>query len=145
MRECPHCHKDLPDDSEYCTYCGTPLSKEAVQNKKVEDLNDERKENPNPSNLGKFSLFVTLFGVIVLDFILGSTVATITNTSAKWVFIISLFVYITAIVLAVMSLIKDVRDRRNGFKDSGNSMYAVAAIVFSTMIALVNLSNVILK
>ena len=27
MKECPHCHKDLPDDSTFCIYCGRPIEK----------------------------------------------------------------------------------------------------------------------
>ena len=31
MKVCPHCHKDLPDDSTFCIYCGKPLKKVSMK------------------------------------------------------------------------------------------------------------------
>lgn len=40
MKECPHCHKDLPDDSTYCYHCGKAVDEisENKSEKKVQKL-----------------------------------------------------------------------------------------------------------
>ena len=45
MKQCPHCHKMLPDDSAFCSYCGYEL--ETSQNNKNKKTGSE-KLKPNP-------------------------------------------------------------------------------------------------
>ena len=42
MKVCPHCHKELPEDSEFCIYCGKSL----LDNHKDENEKSELHKNP---------------------------------------------------------------------------------------------------
>ena len=145
MIECPHCHQDLADDSDYCMYCGYAISRTAQETvEKTQKKKVILKKNPNPNHLGIFSLAVMLVAMIGFDFILASIVATITNTTAKWVFSISSVLYLTAIILAAVSLWKDHLDKKSGY-ETGKSTYAIAVISVSVFTVLLNLTNVLLK
>ena len=155
MKECPYCHKDLPDDSTFCTYCGKPLQKVSMQDleKAKEKLEKERenqkidpslKHNPRQNSWSKLGLMLFLISLIGLDFIVGSIVGTL-GMNTKFVFIISMIGYIAAIGCGVMSFVIDHQDKKRGFQPNGNSKFAMVAIIMSGYIALLNLSTVILK
>lgn len=142
MKECPHCHKDLPDDAVFCTYCGRSLKK---QDTKQEEQKTKLKPNPNPNNLAKLALMLVVGTVIVFDFVLGSIVSTITGTTAKWVFVISFVLYMLAIAIAILSFVKDKQDKAKGYETADNGTYAMAAIGFAVFISLLNLTQVLFK
>ncbi|WP_028041804.1 zinc-ribbon domain-containing protein [Candidatus Stoquefichus massiliensis] len=155
MKECPYCHKDLPDDSTFCTYCGKPLQKVSMQDleKAKEKLEKERenqkidpslKHNPRQNSWSKLGLMLFLISLIGLDFIVGSIVGTL-GMNTRFVFIISMIGYIGAIGCGVMSFVIDHQDKKRGFQPNGNSKFAMVAIIMSGYIALLNLSTVILK
>ena len=155
MKVCPYCHKDLPDDSTFCIYCGKPLEKVSMKDleKAKEKITKERdkekfdpslKKNPRENSWSKLGLMIFLISLIGLDFI----VATIVNglsIDSKIVFIISFIGYVCAIGCGIMSLIIDYQDKKKGYRPSGNSKFAFVAIVMSVYIALLNLTTVILK
>ena len=116
MKVCPHCHKDLPDDSTFCIYCGKPLkkvsmkdlekAKEKISKQREMEKNDPSlKHNPREKSWSKLGLMIFLISLIGLDFI----VATIVNglgMNSKFIFIISLIGYICAIgVLSCLLLL----------------------------------------
>lgn len=155
MKECPYCHKDLPDDSTFCTYCGKPLQKVSMQDleKAKEKLEKERenqkidpslKHNPRQNSWSKLGLMLFLISLIGLDSIVGSIVGTL-GMNTRFVFIISMIGYIGAIGCGVMSFVIDHQDKKRGFQPNGNSKFAMVAIIMSGYIALLNLSTVILK
>ena len=41
MRECPHCHKDIPEDSVFCYHCGKVIDEVSVK----EDKGPKLKKN----------------------------------------------------------------------------------------------------
>ena len=155
MKVCPHCHKDLPDDSTFCIYCGKPLkkvsmkdlekAKEKISKQREMEKNDPSlKHNPRENSWSKLGLMIFLISLIGLDFI----VATIVNglgMNSKFIFIISLIGYICAIGCSVMSFIIDYQDKKKGYQPNGNSKFAMVAVVMSVYIALLNLSTVISK
>lgn len=155
MKVCPHCHKDLPDDSTFCTYCGKPLekvsmkdlekAKEKISKQREMEKNDPSlKCNPRENNWSRLGLMLFLISLIGLDFIVGSILGTF-GMSVKIVFIISLIGYVCAIGCGGMSFFIDYQDKKKGFQPNGNSKFAIVAIVMSIYIALLNLSTVILK
>ena len=155
MKECPYCHKDLPDDSTFCTYCGKPLKKVNIQDleKAKEKIEKEResqkidpslKQNPRQNSWSKLGLMLFLISLIGFDFIVGSIVGSL-GMDTKFVFIISMVGYIGAIGCGVMSFMIDRQDKKRGFQPNGNSKFALVAIIMSGYIALLNLTTVILK
>lgn len=155
MKECPYCHKDLPEDSTFCMYCGKPLQKVSIQDleKAKNQIEKEReaqkadptlKHNPRENSWSKLGLMLFLISLIGLDFIVGSIVGTL-GMETKFVFIISMVGYIGAIGCGIMSFVIDRQDKKNGFQPNGNSKFAMVAIIMSGYIALLNLTTVILK
>lgn len=155
MKSCPYCHKDLPDDSTFCTYCGKPLEKVKMKDleKAKERISKERdnekydpslKKNPRENSWSKLGLMLFLISLIGLDFIVA-TVVNAMGMNSKMIFIISFILYLIAIGCGVMSLIIDYQDKKKGFRPNGNSKFAFVAIVMSVYIALLNLTTVILK
>lgn len=155
MKVCPYCHKDLLDDSTFCTYCGKPIEKVSIKEleKAKEKITKERerekfdpslKKNPRENSWSKLGLMIFLISLIGLDFIVATVVNGL-SIDSKMVFIISLIGYICAIVCGVMSLVIDYQDKKKGYRPNGNSKFAFVAIAMSIYIALLNLSTVILK
>ena len=72
MKECPHCHKEIPVDSIFCYHCG----------KAVEDLPDTKdeskalklKKNPRTNSWSKLGMLLFLIGLIGFDFIIGTVI-----------------------------------------------------------------------
>ena len=155
MKVCPHCHKDLPDDSTFCIYCGKPLQKVNIKDleKAKEKISKERQENQKDSSLkhnprenswSKLGIMIFLISLIGLDFIVSSIVSTL-GMDVKIIFIISMVGYIAAIGCGIMSFVIDHQDKTKGFQPNGNSKFAMVAIIMSGYIALLNLVSVILK
>lgn len=155
MKVCPHCHKDLPDDSTFCTYCGKPLqkvtmkdlekAKEKISKEKEKEKNDPSlKRNPRENSWSKLGVMIFLISIIGLDFIAATAVNAL-GTDSRFVFMISFAGYIAAIVCGVMSFVIDYQDKKKGYQPNGNSKFALVAIIMSIYIALLNLTTVILK
>lgn len=155
MKECPYCHKDLPEDSTFCSYCGKPLQKVSMKDleKAKEKIEKERevkktdpslKRNPRENSWSKLGLMLFLISLIGLDFVVGSIVGSL-GMETKIIFIISMIGYIGAIGCGVMSFVIDHQDKQKGFQPNGNSKFAMVAIIMSGYIALLNLTTVILK
>lgn len=153
MKECPHCHKDLPDDSTFCIYCGRPIEKVKMKDLEKAEKNIEKemrksqsslKANPKANNWGKIGITLFLFALIVLDCIVGTIVNSIDGPT-KIVFIISFVFYVLAMICGVMSLVTDYKDKKKGFEQNGSYGFAIVSIAMSIYIALLNLTSVILK
>lgn len=142
MKECPHCHKDLPDDSTYCYHCGKAVDEilENKSEKKVQKL----KKNPRPNSWSKLGIMIFFIGLIAFDFILG-TVVNAFGGNVKIPYIISMCLYIIAIICGIMSLRIDKQDMKKGYEPVGNKNYAYISIFLSIFILLVNLNQIILK
>lgn len=138
MKVCRYCQNELPDDAVYCSHCGKALlKKETIKEEKL-------KKNNNLNNWGKLALIIFFIALIGLDFI-GATFLNALKIDSKFIFYISLVLYIGVIIMAVYSLVVDHRAKKTGYETSGNEKFAYVAIVMSFYIALVNLSQVILK
>ena len=142
MKECPHCHKDIPNDSVYCYHCGKAVddiveSKNDKQEKKL-------KKNPRPNSWGKLGMLLFFVGMLVFDFIIG-TVMNALGGNVKIPYIISMILYIGAMVCGVMSLYIDKQDLKKGYSPNGNKNYAYISIFLSLFVMLANLTQVILK
>ena len=85
MKVCPHCHKDLPDDSTFCIYCGKPLkkvsmkdlekAKEKISKQREMEKNDPSlKHNPRENSWSKLGLMIFLISLFGLDFIVATIV-----------------------------------------------------------------------
>lgn len=155
MKVCPYCHKDLPDDSTFCTYCGKPLQKVSMKDleKAKDKISKERenakkdsslKHNPRANSWGKLGLMIFLVSLIGLDFIVA-TVINALGIDSKFVFMISLVGYICALGCGIMSFVVDYQDKKKGYQANGNGKFAMVAIIMSAYIALLNLLTVILK
>lgn len=155
MKVCPYCHKDLPDDSTFCIYCGKPITKtsmkelEKAKEKISKEIENKKydpalKHNPRENNWSKLGLLIFLVSVIGLDFI-GATAINAIDINTQFIFIISFVGYICAIGCGIMSLVIDYQDKKKGYRPNGNSKFAFVAIVMGIYIALLNLTTVILK
>lgn len=143
MINCPRCGKLLPDDSDFCQYCGKSITDPSIE--ESEDAAALRlKENPRKNNLGRYGILLMILTIIVFDFILG-TVFNAFGWNIKIVYIISMIIYILCILLAVFSLYVDHTDRKNGYEPSANGAYAIATITVCIVVILLNLQQIILK
>jgi len=142
MKECPHCHKDISDDSVFCYHCGKAVDEipEHNEEKKVKKL----KKNPRSNSWSKLGLMLFFIGLLAFDFIIGTIVNTL-GGNVKIPYIISTFIYIGAIVCGILSLHIDKQDLKKGYEPNGNKNYAYVSIFSSVLIILVNLSQVVLK
>lgn len=140
MKVCPHCFKDLPDDSVFCTYCGKSLK----DGKREVEETKELKKNPRKNSWATLGLLLLAIGVFVFDFILSTILAAFGNDST-FLFYISLVLYMGSIVCGCLSLYIDKKDEKEGYAPNGNKSYAYVSICISFFIALLNLSQVILK
>ncbi|MCD8027747.1 MAG: zinc ribbon domain-containing protein [Erysipelotrichaceae bacterium] len=150
MIECPHCHKDLPDDSIYCIYCGEPVKKitqkdlEKAKKRIEEEKKDPNlKDNPRKNNWSKLGLLIFFVCLVGLDFLLA-TVLEAMEFNSTFVFFISFIGYVIACACGIMSLVIDYQDKKKGYQPNGNTSMAWVDICISIYIALVNLTNVIL-
>lgn len=141
MKECPHCHKDLPNDSVFCYHCGKAIDE--IPEKK-EDKVKKFKKNPRTNSWSHLGLMLFFIGLIGFDFIIG-TVVNAFGGNVKIPYIISTFLYIAAIVCGILSLQVDKQDMKKGYEANGNKNYAYISIFSSILIILINLSQVILK
>lgn len=155
MKVCPHCHKDLPDDSTFCIYCGKPLqkvtmkdlekAKEKISKEKEREKNDPSlKHNPRENSWSKLGIMIFLISIIGLDFIVATAINAL-GMDAKFIFILSFIGYIAAIGCGIMSFVIDYQDKKKGYQPNGNSKFALVAIIMGSYIALLNLTTVILK
>ena len=140
MKTCPHCLKDLPDDSAFCTYCGKSL--ESGKRKEKEEI--KLKKNPRKNSWSSLGLLLLGVGVFGFDFILSTVVAAFGGNS-KFLFYISFILYIGSMICGFLSLHIDKKDKRDGYEPNGNKNYAYVSICVSLFVALLNLSQVILK
>lgn len=153
MKVCPHCHKELPDDSTFCTYCGKMIEKVSMKDleKAKENISKEMtkkdshlKQNPRENSWGKLALMIFLVSLIGLDFIVA-TVINALGMDSKFIFIISFICYIFAIGCAIMSFVIDYQDKKKGYQPNGNGKFSMVAMAMGIYIALLNLTTVILK
>ena len=142
MIECPKCHKDLPDDSEFCIYCGRNLKHPELSEGK-EAVGLGLKENPRKNNLGRFSILLLILVVVVFDFALGTLFNSL-GWNIKIIFWISFVLYLLCIAMAVFSMYVDSQDKKNGYEPTNETGLAIAAIVFAIVIILMNLQGVLL-
>lgn len=140
MKTCPNCYKDLPDDAKFCTYCGKPLEGSQRQNEKKETL----RQNDRKNNWAVLGLTLLIGGLIIFDFLCPILFSAI-GIDTKFPFYISFVFYMLSIVCGILSLTIDRKDKKAGYQPSGNKSYAYVCICISLFIALVNLSQVILK
>lgn len=149
MRVCPHCGKDLPDDSIFCTYCGRPLEKVKKENVKSKNTNKTTetkaprlKKNPHNNIFGKLGVFLFFIGLFVFDFIIATVVHNISGDS-KPVFIISAVIYVLSIVCGLLCFYVDHKDKKNGYEPNGGIQFAMMSIIMSILTILVNLNTVL--
>lgn len=143
MITCPRCSKNLPDDSDFCQYCGKSITNPDIE--ECEDAASVRlKDNPRPNNLGRYAILLMVLTLIVFDFVLG-TVFNALGWNIKGIYIISLILYAVCIALALFSLYVDHTDKKKGYEPSRNGALAIAAITVSIVIILLNLQQIILK
>ncbi len=138
--KCPYCQKQIPEDSIYCYHCGKKI---------IQGNNDTRqeiklKQNPKVNSFGKLGLLLFFIGLIVFDFI-GGTIFNAFQTHIKIPFIMSSMIYILAFICGIISMKVDHDDMKRGYKPSGNKNYAYISIFLSLFVALVNLTQVIMK
>ena len=142
MIECPRCERDLPDDSDFCMYCGRSITKSDVF--ESEDAAGARlKENPDKNPLGILALLVMVGALVILDFGLGTLLSAL-GANHKIAYYLSLVCYLASIALGVLSLVVDHRAKALGYAPATNQGFAAAAICFSLVIMLLNLQQVIL-
>lgn len=142
MKTCPNCYKDLPDDAEFCTYCGKPLSESKIKERKNEK--SKLKKNTRKNNWAMLGLSLLLLGLVVFDFIFPIIIDAFSGKSV-FPFYISFVLYMISIVCGGLSLYIDRKDKKAGYEPNGNKSYAYVCICVSLFVALVNLSQVILK
>lgn len=140
MRECPYCHKDIPQDSVYCYHCGKAVDEVIVKEKEVSKL----KKNSRKNSWSKLGILLFFVGLIVFDFIIGTTISAI-HGNIKLPYYMSLIIYVGSMVCGILSLYIDSQDKKRGYEPNGNKNYAYISIFLSLFIGLINLSQVILK
>ncbi len=140
MKECPYCHKDIPDDSIYCYHCGKEIDKHNIE--KEDEL--KLKDNPRKNSWAKLGLLLFFIALIVFDFVIGTVVNAFMG-NVKIPYIISSFIYLGSMICGILSLYVDKQDQKKGYLPNGNKNYAYVSIFLSLFVALVNLSQVILK
>ena len=141
MKVCPHCHKDLPNDSVYCIYCGKPID-EVVEDEK-EKKEKKLKHNPRENSFAQLGLLLFFIGLVVCDFGLA-TVLNATNGNTAIAFWISFVLYVLSATSGIASLLIDKKDEKKGYEPTGNKGFAWACICLSIYIALINLSQGVL-
>ena len=94
-------------------------------------------------NYGLYSLAMSVITLFVFDFGLGGLMQAM-GRDYRWVFVVSLVLYLVAIALALLSLYIDHREKLQGYKPGQNQGFAAATIAFSILIILLNLNQVIL-
>lgn len=140
MKQCPHCHKMLPDDSAFCSYCGYGL--ETSQNNKNKKTGSEKlKPNPHKNVWDKVGVLLFVTGLFVFDFVLGA----ISGNHVKTIYTISFVIYMIAIGCGILSLRTDKRDEKKGFMPAGNKNFAYVAIFSSLFVGLANLTQILMK
>ena len=77
--------------------------------------------------------------------LIGGTVVNAVGGNFKIPYIISSIVYACALVCGVASLKIDKDDQKKGYEPTGNKNYAYISIFLSIFVALVNISQIILK
>ncbi len=151
MIVCPHCHKDLVDDSTFCSHCGRPLKKNVVRENKESHVSIKTKKkdstvtlakNPRANNWAKLGLMIFFLCLFGLDFLL-STLINALGYEPTFIFIISLIGYGLAITCGIMSCVIDYSDKKKGYQPCGDMKFALVAIGMSVYIGLVNLTQVI--
>lgn len=128
---CPHCHKKIPTDSTFCTFCG----KNIQVSKHTKDEIETQKEG---YRYDKLSFILFLMALILFDFVIGSIVATL-GMNHKPVFVMSFIIYILAISTGILDLIKAHKAK------TSMSRFAIVSIVMSIYFCLLNFTQVILK
>lgn len=139
MKSCPYCHKDLPDDAQFCTYCGQALEKKS---KKEKDIHLQK--NPRKNSWALLGLLLLGIGLFGFDFIFSMLINAL-HGNVKISFYISLILYIVSILCGAMSLYIDRKDRKSGYQPNGHKSYAYVCICVSLFVALMNFTQVIMK
>lgn len=140
MKECPHCHKDIPHDSIYCYHCGKSI--EEIEEKNEETI--KLKKNPRKNSWDKLGMMLFFIGLLVFDFVIGTIINAI-GGNVKIPYIISLCLYIGAIVCGILSLYIDRTDLKKGYEPNGNKNFAYVCIFVSFFVALANFTQILLK
>lgn len=102
------------------------------------------KKNPRENSFAKLGILLFFIALIGLDFV-GGTVVNAVGGNVKLPYIISSLLYAGALVCGVMSLKVDKDDQKKGYEPTGNKNYAYISIFLSIFVALVNISQIILK
>lgn len=144
MITCKHCYKNLPDDAKFCIYCGKPLKQEVKRNENSTDAQLLLKENERQNYYAKLGVFLFLIALIGFDFILGTVVQAL-GGNFKIVFYVSLIIYFVAIGLGILSIFIDRKDKKSGFRPTGNIKFSILSIVMSLYIVILNITQVIMK
>ena len=137
MIVCPHCHKELPDDAVFCTYCGKSL---IIDEKKEVKSDPKLKNNPLQNSFSKLGLLLFFVGLIAFDFVLA-TFLNATGGNTKWAFRISVVFYILSFVCGAISLLIDYSDKKKGYEPTGNKGFALVCMCLSFYVCLVNLTQ----
>lgn len=150
MKTCPYCHKDLPDDSIFCIYCGRPLEKvklkdlekteRRLEKEQKQSKNPQLKINPRDNNWAKLGIFFFLVALVGFDCIL-STVLNAVKMEYSFAFVISGILYALAILCGIMSFIVDYKDKKKGYEPSGSYGFAIVSIALSFYVMLANLNS----
>ena len=140
MKECPPCHKDIPNDSLFCYHCGKSL--EEIK----EEKNDEPKlkKNPRKNSWSKLGMMLFFIALIIFDFIIG-TVFNALGGTVKIPYIISLCLYIGAMICGILSIYVDKTDIKKGYEPNGNKNFAYISIFLSIFVALTNITQILFK
>lgn len=145
MKTCPYCHKDLPDDSLYCESCGKSLaSDKEITKKNMKVTNNQLKENPRINRFSQLSLVIFLFSLVFLDFVLATLFQNF-NLNAKLIFYVSGIFYALAIIIGIMSIVIDYKDKAKGFQKTGSFGLAMASTVLSLYLIFINFTQVIMN
>lgn len=143
MKVCPHCHKDIPDDSIYCTYCGQAIENKNSQNEDKIIKKPQLKENPHHNIFGRLGVFLFFVGLFGFDFILATIVQNIVG-NAQFVFIISTIIYSLAIICGLFCLYIDHKDKKKGYEPNGGIQFAILSIVMSLYTIIININAIFL-
>lgn len=150
MKVCPYCRQDLPDDTVFCSHCGKPL--EEVKKEPQKTIKKERRakqQNNKQSEPTQKNIWTTLGIILFLLALIGfdgiiATIFNALNMDYKIIFGISLVLYACAISCGIVALIKDLQLKKQEKQTSGNYPMAIAEIVISSYIILVNLQQILI-
>ncbi len=84
MKYCTNCGEELEQDAEFCTKCGTAVSKQdSVQQDSIQEVSEE---NSKKSGLGTASMILGIIAIVVgvITFFLAVAMVIYANSSVSW-------------------------------------------------------------